>query len=318
MVIEAPSPWRTISMLENATIVVGTDLTETSAAAVEAAGAIAARFGAERLVLVHGVKSGGPFIHLGDGAKIAVDRAKERLSALSVDAGAARVERVVRSGPPARVFAEVAEETGAELIVVASHGFGAIRRAFMGSVANATVRASGCPVLVVAPERDGRGPVERITAAVDLSPVSDKVVRSAVTFGCAYRAPVRLLSVCEHPGLILDDLGENDRSVDPREVEAVRVQHRAGLETLAEQGRSIDVAMHTHVVEGETPADAILRDIAESPPSLLVIGTSGHDGWHRLVLGATADQVMCEARCPVLVVPADAPALEGCRSVVDG
>lgn len=302
-------------MLENATIIVGTDLTEVSRAAVEAAAGIAERFGARRLVLAHGVKEGGPLASLTHGHQRAFDRAKEAIEAVELQAGACEITRVVRSGPPARVVVEIAEEEQAELIVLSSHGFGAVRRTVVGSVANAAVRAARCPVLVVGPDRVGRGPVERVTAAVDMSPVSERVVRSAMTFGCSYRAPVRLISVCEAAGLLVDDAGGVDTGVTEAEVEEVRAQQRDALASYAEQGRSIDVEVETELLEGDAPPDAILADVKRTSPSLLVIGTSGHDGWHRLVLGATADQVMCESSCPVLIVPAEAPALEGCRSV---
>lgn len=303
-------------MLEKATIVVGTDLTEFSQAAVEAACGIATRFGARKLVIAHGVKAGGPLAALSDATRRAFEKAKQSIEEVQIPCDADfEVERVVRTGPPARVVVEAAEERGAELIVVSSHGFGAIRRAVVGSVANAVVRASEVPVLVVGADRVGDGPVTSVTAAIDLSPVSDKVMRSAVTFGCSFRAPVRMVSVFEGAALLVSDAGDTSTGYPPEQIEAARRAHRDGLQRFAEMGAEIDVPVETVVLEGASPPEAILHDVREHPPSLLVIGTSGHDGWHRLVLGATADQVMCEASVPVLVVPVDAPALEGCRSV---
>lgn len=46
----------------------------------------------------------------------------------------------------------VAEERDARLIVVGSHGWGAARRLFSGSVSTALVHSAPCPVLVVRPE----------------------------------------------------------------------------------------------------------------------------------------------------------------------
>ncbi len=43
----------------------------------------------------------------------------------------------------------VAEETGADLVVMGSRGLGGIRRALMGSVSDSVVRHAHCPVLVV-------------------------------------------------------------------------------------------------------------------------------------------------------------------------
>lgn len=55
----------------------------------------------------------------------------------------------VRVGHPADVIGKVAAEWPADLIVIGSHGLGGLGRALLGSVADAVVRHSPCPVLVV-------------------------------------------------------------------------------------------------------------------------------------------------------------------------
>ena len=49
---------------------------------------------------------------------------------------------------PADGIVRVAEETGADLVVMGSRGLGGIRRALMGSVSDSVVRHAQCPVLV--------------------------------------------------------------------------------------------------------------------------------------------------------------------------
>ena len=49
----------------------------------------------------------------------------------------------------AQQIVRVAEEIGADLIVMGSRGLGGVRRALMGSVADSVVRYAHCPVLVV-------------------------------------------------------------------------------------------------------------------------------------------------------------------------
>lgn len=295
-------------MLENATIVVGTDLTEISGPAHEAGAAIAARFGAARLVLAHGVKTSGHFIHLGDHQGRAVEAARAKLDQVDVP-GVVEVRRIVRSGPPARVIVEVAEEEKAALIVVSAHGFGTLRRALIGSATMETVRAAHCPVLVVGPGREGRGPVESVSAAVDLSPVSKPVLESAADFAEAYGAPVRVVSVFEHPGIAVGEAGEIEQAIPEAEIDRARSQHREALEQALDPLRAKSVPHEVVILEGDPPSDAILRELEERPPSLLVLGTSGHDAWHRLVLGATADRLVCESSVPVLVIPSGSRAL---------
>ncbi len=47
----------------------------------------------------------------------------------------------------------LAEEIGAGLIVIGSRGFGGVKRALLGNVADSVVRQAHCPVLVVRPEK---------------------------------------------------------------------------------------------------------------------------------------------------------------------
>jgi nucleotide-binding universal stress UspA family protein len=47
----------------------------------------------------------------------------------------------------------LAEELGADLIVMGSRGLGGVRRALMGSVSDSVVRHAHCPVLVVRPNK---------------------------------------------------------------------------------------------------------------------------------------------------------------------
>ena len=49
---------------------------------------------------------------------------------------------------------ELAEEIGAGLIVIGSRGFGGLKRALLGNVADSVVRHAHCPVLVVRPQHD--------------------------------------------------------------------------------------------------------------------------------------------------------------------
>jgi nucleotide-binding universal stress UspA family protein len=59
----------------------------------------------------------------------------------------------LRMGEVALEIVALAEELGADLIVMGSRGLGGVRRALMGSVSDSVVRHAHCPVLVVRPEK---------------------------------------------------------------------------------------------------------------------------------------------------------------------
>src|ERR1051325_8908863 len=64
------------------------------------------------------------------------------------------VEDLIAHGEPAAEIVRVAEERGAGLIVISSHGRTGLGRILFGSTAESVVRHARCPVLVVKP-REG-------------------------------------------------------------------------------------------------------------------------------------------------------------------
>jgi nucleotide-binding universal stress UspA family protein len=62
---------------------------------------------------------------------------------------------VVTSASPAAAIVEYAKEQNIDLVILGTHGRGAVAKLLMGSVAERVVRTAGCPVLTVRhPERE--------------------------------------------------------------------------------------------------------------------------------------------------------------------
>ncbi|MBI3796312.1 MAG: universal stress protein [Deltaproteobacteria bacterium] len=76
---------------------------------------------------------------------------KEKLQELAQERlrGGIRHEILTRVGDAAKSILQVAEEVGAELIVMATHGRIGLPHFFLGSVAEQVVREASCPVLTV-------------------------------------------------------------------------------------------------------------------------------------------------------------------------
>ena len=73
-----------------------------------------------------------------------VEEAAQKLAAVGV-----KTEKVVTEGRPIEVLLEAAKDHDAALIVVGSHGHGAVSAAFLGSTALKLLHHSKLPVLVV-------------------------------------------------------------------------------------------------------------------------------------------------------------------------
>ena len=79
-------------------------------------------------------------------AREALERAVVDLSGL-----AGRIETLARSGIPGEEIVRASREIGADLIVIASHGWGELRAIIQGSVSERVLHHAVCPVLVVPP-----------------------------------------------------------------------------------------------------------------------------------------------------------------------
>ena len=90
-----------------------------------------------------------------------------------------------------------------------------------------------------------------------------------------------------------------------RRLEAERILAAANA-PLARQGL---VSRHQMVVEGDDPADEILKRADEIGAELIAMGSHGRSGFLEFFLGSVSRKVLDRARCPVLVVrsPSDQP-----------
>jgi nucleotide-binding universal stress UspA family protein len=133
-------------------IVVGVDGSEGSDRAIAEASEVAKRDGAS-IVLVHVVER---IAAKGDMAPLHADEpeVKERIekeAAVLREAGIdtdVRFESIILGGP-ARSIADVADETGADLIVVGTRGHSALAGVLIGSVTQKLLHLASCPVLCV-------------------------------------------------------------------------------------------------------------------------------------------------------------------------
>jgi len=152
-------------MLAVRTIVHPTDFSEQSQAAFGLACSLARDYGA-RLIVLH-VVSAPTFVY-GEGylppaEEELVTLARQQLSQIHAPEENVRVELLLEQGDVAREILRVAQETGADLIVMGTHGRTGLSRLLMGSVAEMVMRKALCPVLTVRLPFSETGPASRST-----------------------------------------------------------------------------------------------------------------------------------------------------------
>jgi nucleotide-binding universal stress UspA family protein len=222
-------------------------------------------------------------------------------------AAVARLERPDRSvrpflveGRAANTIVDAATAFRAELIVVGSRGLGPLRSMVLGSVSAEVVDHAPCPVLVV--RRPSVGP---ILLAVDGSAASE----AAVTFvrGARFLAghPVEVMTVAPLPatpppvemaGISAAAFDTDRRAID---------QSRKHAETIAAAAcgrlRGDGVRARWSISQG-TPAHEIIEAAASFGSDLIVLGSRGHTGLARIVLGSVARNVLLHTDASVLIV----------------
>jgi nucleotide-binding universal stress UspA family protein len=218
----------------------------------------------------------------------------------------------VQAGAPHRVLTEIAQQVGADLIVVGATGSGPFAAELLGSTADRVLRKASCPVLVVRGELPV--PPRRVLAPVDLSPLSGD------SFCCGLQILAQLAGSAQievravHALSLLDALAFRQRtgtSVEQAERHAAAQLHQFVLEHRAHVPFPVEAA----VVPGE-PRVEILHELEEHPADLLILGTHGRGGLDRLVLGSVASTVARKAPCSVLVISPEAALEEGISEAV--
>jgi nucleotide-binding universal stress UspA family protein len=140
-------------------VLVATDFSQPSDAAVLYGRELAARFGATLHVLhvapnaYIGTLGAENYVALAPELQQQIeDGARRQLDQLVVDSdrsGPPSIPVVQTSGSPALAIVEYAKDHNIDMIVMGTHGRGALAHLVMGSVAERVVRLAPCPVLTV-------------------------------------------------------------------------------------------------------------------------------------------------------------------------
>jgi nucleotide-binding universal stress UspA family protein len=151
--------WRERSVTDYKVIVVGTDGSETSLRAVDEAAAIAAKSGAKLIVASAyqdaGSRGGGvdPDQASGEGYRTEGNAPLYAMlrdaSSRAKQAGAGDIEEKAVEGAPVDALLKLADEAGADLIVVGSVGLNSVVGRLIGSVPRAVRHRAKTEVLVV-------------------------------------------------------------------------------------------------------------------------------------------------------------------------
>ena len=234
-------------------------------------------------------------------------------TAAELGSGAAiAVTATVLRGPAIEQLCERERAIDADLVVMTSHGRSGVSRAFLGSIADAMIRHSEAPVLVLRPEMQALHPSQlhrsfsHILVPLDGSALSTDIVGSAMELAKLSDARVTLLRVVAplplmstfEPDLpyaysaVIPDEAATNHLVELLRTEVGKLAARLHDETRLTVDANVVVETHT--------ARAIVDYAKGNAVDLIAMATHGR-GASRLVLGSVADKVLRSAGVSVLM-----------------
>ena len=219
------------------------------------------------------------------------------------------VRTEVATGNPARRIVDIAAEMRAEMIVMASHGRGAIGRLIYSSVADRVGRESPVPVMVVRTKQLAPGPVgiSRLVVPLDGSSRAESALPVATTISQRLGTPISLVRVVDPADAMPPAVGVDEaipfEIYDEAEKE-LEQEARRYLEMMAQKLREQGLPMTTSVLVG-SPASSI--EEATHFGDVLVLSSHERTGVMRWLLGSLAEKLAREDESPVILVPASTP-----------
>jgi len=205
------------------------------------------------------------------------------------------------------VLVKEAGRWNVELVVMATHGRGAVNRAWLGSVADEVVRHATVPVVLVRPiegEEVATAAFANVLIALDGSKRAERCLDWATRVG-GEEASYTLLRVV--PGALFSPSTYLPNAIkeEAQKLSSGHTEADGYLAAVAKRMREAGLNVATEVAEGVPAAAGILAHAERHPTDLIVITTHGRGGLKRLLLGSVADKVVRGAGVPVLVTRAE-------------
>lgn len=289
-------------------ILVATDLTETSDEVLRAAAALAALTDAELhvlhafdLELLPYTEKSAETVGFAERIRAAEQELDGQISrVVPPDVRVAR--RDVEIFVAHRAILERADAVAADLIVFGPHKRRPLGDAFLGSTADRVIRSADVPCLVV--RGPLRLPLRQVMVPLDLSEPAIAALELALVWSDAFRphgddmdVGPRVTVLHVMPRMLAGgDFPFDHAMIGPG-------LHKAIEGAVARSGAGGNVEVVEEVSWGDTPSEEILQAAVRDDADLLVLATHGHGAVKRALIGSVAAAVARESTIPVLLVP---------------
>jgi nucleotide-binding universal stress UspA family protein len=269
-------------------ILVPTDLSDAAANALRYASSLAERLGARLLVIYADpfipptdftANTAGVFELSRDAMMAAARKELRRHAERNVRAGVPFDLRVIIGEPLETIVAQVSE-SGADLVVMGTHGRTGMRRLMFGSVTEAVMRSVPVPVIAVNPLATDMAGVEKVLCVVNFTPACREALRYAAALAGRSEAPLVLL-----------------HAVDQAEA-GIEERNRLHEWLPAELAGRCEMKL----IASPPEADRIVETAAKVQAQLIAFGVPAGRSATEPLLGTVAERVVQRSGCPVLTV----------------
>lgn len=139
---------------------------------------------------------------------------------------------------------------------------------------------------------------KKILLATDGSEISNKVIQSTLQFAKEHGSKVIGLSVATiypyYPVYGMEGIGSEF-------VEAIHKEAAKNVQQIALAAGPFGVDVETHVVEGTSPHEEIIKAAEKYHCDAIFMASHGRKGLDRLLLGSEAQKVLVHSKLPVTI-----------------
>ena len=208
---------------------------------------------------------------------------------------------VLGSGSVVEELVAHADRVEADLVVITSHAYRGLERAWHGSTADGMLHHSDVPLLVAHPPEDGPEDRDASTLAhvmvpLDGSALAESVLPTVVDLAIATKARVTVLRVLTPTDLASRILPGGVGGADEDEATAGDYLDRA-VSSLREAG----LQANSYLLRGKSPARTIVATAEDRGVDVIAMATHGRGGLLGAFTGSVADAVLHTTRLPVLL-----------------
>ncbi|MCI0438844.1 MAG: universal stress protein [Chloroflexi bacterium] len=247
---------------------------------------------------------GGPYAtQFMDDVELETRRALNKVLVRLTEQGI-EAEAVISFGRAPEQIVQVAEQVGAGLIAMSTHGRSALGRGVLGSVTDKVVHTAGIPTLTITPERASKihpgAAISKIIVPLDGSELAESALPYVEDIARNLGLEILLIRVTKLVGFPYSDgYVYTDFSSIEEEIEK---DAAAYMEGVAGRLRASGFKVEWKTLKG-APAIRIVEEAQAEPLGLIALTTHGRSGFRRWLLGSVAEAVVRSSGDPVLIIP---------------